>query len=181
MPKKYVVIFKTIGRHWFWILVLIIIILAIYTEYIAAIVLSVIFLVFFLLSYIPALFFKNRLKRLMKKYYRIEDTIIAKKLKKKISKIREEMFDMSQKQEKKNWLITFLNKQYIYYHEQTIAKFMELYNKGFSEKEIFEGLQDFELKTRVEVKSITESLIKLNKLSERDVSVKEHKKKQRFA
>ena len=117
----------------------------------------------------------------MKKYYRIEDTIVAKKLKKKINKIREEMFDLSQKQEKKNWLITFLNKQYIYYHEQTIAKFMELYNKGFSEKEIFEGLQDFELKTRVEVKSITESLIRLNKLSEREVSVKEHKEKQRFA
>jgi len=181
MPKKYIVIFKTIGRHWFWILVLVIIILAIYGEYIAAIVLSVIFLVFFLLSYIPALFFKNRLSRLMKKYYRIEDTILARKLKKKINKIREEMFDLSQKQEKKNWLIAFLNKQYIYYHEQTIAKFMELYNKGFTEKEIFEGLQEFELKTRAEVKMIAENLIKLNRLSEREISVKEHREKQRFA
>lgn len=117
----------------------------------------------------------------MKKYYRIEDTIIAKKLKKKINKIREEMFDLSQKQEKKNWLITFLNKQYIYYHEQSIAKFMELYNKGFSEKEIFEGLQEFELKTRAEVKIIAENLIKLNRLNEREISVKEHREKQRFA
>jgi hypothetical protein len=181
MPKKYIVIAKSIWRHWFWILVLIIIILAVYQEYIAAIIISVVFIVFFLLSYIPPLFFKNRLKRLMKKYYRIEDIIVARKSNKKINKIREKMFDLSQKQEKKNWLITFLNKQYIYYHEQTIAKFIELYNKGFSEKEIFEGLQEFELKTRVEVKIITESLIKLKRLSEREISVKEHKEKMRFA
>ncbi|MFX1322268.1 MAG: hypothetical protein ACFFAQ_11560 [Promethearchaeota archaeon] len=181
MPKKYIVIFKTILRHWFWILVLIIIILAVYQEYVAAIVITVIFIVFFILSYIPALFFKTRLTRIMKKYYRVEDIIVAKKLKKKVNKIREKMFDLSQKQEKKNWLITFLNKQYIYYHEQTIAKFLELYNKGFTEKEIFEGLLEFELKTRAEVKSITDSLIRLNRLSDREISVKEHKEKQRFA
>ena len=181
MPKKYIVIFKTIARNWFWILVAIIIILAINREYIAAIVLSVIFIAFFLLSYIPALFFKNRLTRLMKKYYRIEDTIVAKKLKKKINKVREEMFELSQKLEKKKWLIIFLNKQYIFYHEETITKFMELFNKGFSEKEIFEGLQEFELKTRAEVKNITENLVKLNRLNEREISVKEHRKKQRFA
>jgi hypothetical protein len=181
MPKQYIVIAKTIWRHWFWILIIIIIILAVYREYLAAIILTVIFIVFFLFSYIPALFFKGRLTRFMKKYYRIEDIIVAKKLKKKINKIREKMFNLSQKQEKKSWLIAFLNKQYIYYHEQTIAKFIELYNKGFTEKEIFEGLLEFELKTRAEVKVITDNLIKLNRLSDREISVKEHKKKQRFA
>ncbi|MFX1410204.1 MAG: hypothetical protein ACFFA6_07620 [Promethearchaeota archaeon] len=181
MPKKYIVILKTIARNWFWILVVIIIILAILREYLTAIILSVIFIAFFLLSYIPALFFKNRLTRLMKKYYRIEDTILAKKLKKKINKVREEMFELSQKLEKKKWLIIFLNKQYIFYHEETIAKFMELFNKGFSEKEIFEGLQEFELKTRAEAKTITETLVKLNRISEREISVKEHREKQRFA
>ncbi|MFX0043442.1 MAG: hypothetical protein ACFE8L_11060, partial [Candidatus Hodarchaeota archaeon] len=124
MPKKYIVIAKTIWRHWFWILVIVIIILAIYRQYLAAIIISVIFIAFFLLSYIPTIFFKKRLTRVLKKYYRIEDTIVAKMLKKKVNKIREDMFDLSQKQEKKNWLITFLNKQYIFYHEQTIAKFM---------------------------------------------------------
>ncbi|MFX1315336.1 MAG: hypothetical protein ACFE9T_05695 [Promethearchaeota archaeon] len=181
MPKKYMIILKTIARNWFWILVAIIIILAIYQEYLAAIILSAIFIAFFLLSYIPSLFFKNRLTRLMKRYYRIEDTIVAKKLKKKINKVREEMFELSQKLEKKKWLIIFLNKQYIFYHEETIAKFMELFDKGFSEKEIFEGLQEFEIKTRAEVKTITENLVKLNRVSEREISVKEHREKQRFA
>lgn len=90
------------------------------------------------------------------------------------------MFELSQKQEKKDWLITFLNKQYIFYHEKTIAKFEEVYNKGFSEKEILDNLKDYKVTTRTEIKAIKDSLVKLNRLSERKISVKEHKDKQRF-
>ena len=117
----------------------------------------------------------------MKKFYKIEDELIARKFNKPIEVIRDELFELSQNQEKKKWLIAFLNKQYIFYHQETIEKFQELYNKGYSEKEILDGLKDYKIITKAEIKVIKESLIKLNRLSEREISVKEHREKQRFA
>jgi hypothetical protein len=134
----------------------------------------------FLLSYVPRLFFKNKIHKFMKDFYKIEDDLIARKLRKPISKIREDMFELSQKQEKKKWLIIFLNKQYIRYHQDTIHAFKEFYNKGFSEKEILDNLKEFKIETRAEIKAIKDSLIKLNRISEREISVKDHKEKQRF-
>ncbi len=180
MPKKYIVIAKTIGRKWFLILVVIIIIVVIYSR-IAAIWISGITLVLFILSYIPKLFFKNKIQKFMKKFYKIEDEIIARKFKKRIEVIRDELFELSQNQEKKKWLIAFLNKQYIFYHEETIVKFSEVYNKGFSEKEILDNLKEYKITTRAEIKIIKESLVKLNRLNDREISVKEHREKQRFA
>ncbi|MFX1417294.1 MAG: hypothetical protein ACFE9N_00070 [Promethearchaeota archaeon] len=180
MPKKYIVIIKTIGRKWFLFLVAVILIVAIYNP-IAAIWMSGITLVLFLLSYIPNLFFKRKLSKFMKKYYKIEDELIARKFNKTLQKIQDRMFELSQKQEKKGWLITFLNKQYVYYHEKSIQKFLEVYNKGYSEKEILDNLKDFKVTTRAEIKAIKDSLVKLNRLKDREISVKEHKDKQRFA
>ncbi len=137
-------------------------------------------LVLFLLSFIPTLLFKRKLNKFLKKFYKIEDELVARKFKKTLQKIQDEMFELSQKQEKKDWLITFLNKQYIFYHEKTIAKFEEVYNKGFSEKEILDNLQEFKVTTRAEIKAIKDTLVKLNRLSEREISVKEHKDKKRF-
>ncbi len=158
----------------------IIFIVVIYSR-IAAIWMSGITLVLFILSYIPKLFFKNKIHKFMKKFYKIEDEIIARKFNKRIEVIRDELFELSQNQEKKKWLIAFLNKQYIFYHEETIAKFSEVYNKGFSEKEILDNLKEYKITTRAEIKIIKESLIKLNRLSDREISVKEHKEKQRFS
>lgn len=124
----------------------------------------------------------------MKKYYKIEDESIARKFRKSLKKVKEEMFELSQKQGKKQWLIVFLNKQYIFYNQETINKFIELYNKGYNEKEILDNLKgsnekeiDFKLNTRAEIKGIKERLIQLDRLSEREISVKEHQDKQRFA
>jgi len=116
----------------------------------------------------------------MKQFYKIEDELIARKFKKPITVIQDELFELSQNQEKKKWLIAFLNKQYIFYHQETIEKFQELYNKGFSEKEILDNLKDYKIITKAEIKIIRENLIKLNRLDDREISVKEHKKKQRF-
>ncbi|MFX1280253.1 MAG: hypothetical protein ACFFA3_12620 [Promethearchaeota archaeon] len=179
MPKKYIVFFKSIGRRWFLILVIIIIIVAIFNP-IAAIWMAGITLGLFLLSFIPRLFFKNKLEKFMKKFYKIEDELIAKKLKRPLKKIREEMFDLSQNQEKKKWLIVFLNKQYIRYHQDTIEAFKEVYNKGYSEKEMLDELKEFKITTRAEIKVIQDTLIKLKKLNEREISVKEHKDKQKY-
>ena len=117
----------------------------------------------------------------MKKYYKIEDNLIARKFKKPLEKIQDELFELSQNQEKKSWLITFLNKQYVFYHQETIEKFKEVYNKGYTEKEILDSLKDFKVNTRAEIKIIKETLVKLERLSEREISVKDHKEKQRFA
>lgn len=179
MPKKYIVFFKSIGRRWFLILVIIIIIVAFFNP-IAAIWMAGITLGLFLISFIPRLFFKNKLQKFMKKFYKIEDELIARKLKKPIKKIREDMFDLSQNQEKKKWLIIFLNKQYIRYHQDTIKTFKEVYNKGYSEKEMLDNLKEFKIDTRAEIKGIQDLLIKLDRLDEREISVKEHKEKQRF-
>jgi hypothetical protein len=138
-------------------------------------------LVLFVLSYVPRLIFKRKLSKFIKKFYKLEDDLVARKFKKPLKKIQDEMFKLSQNQDKKKWLITFLNKQYIFYHEKTIEKFEELYNKGYNEKEILDNLKEFKVSTRAEIKAIKENLIKLDRLSEREISVKEHKEKQRFA
>lgn len=91
------------------------------------------------------------------------------------------MFELSQKQMKKKSLIIFLNKQYIFYHQETIEKFLEFYNQGYSEKEILDNLKEYKLNTRTEIKVIKETLVKLDRLTEREISVKEHREKQRFA
>ncbi|MEJ2295694.1 MAG: hypothetical protein P8Y23_13145 [Candidatus Lokiarchaeota archaeon] len=116
----------------------------------------------------------------MRKFPAIEDKTLAKKFEKPIKTIQEKLFELSQNQEKKDWVIIYLNKQYIVYNEKTVNKFKELYNKGFGEKEILENLQRFGIKTRAEVKAITDTLIKYNKLEERGVSVKEFRDEQRF-
>ncbi|MFW9878258.1 MAG: hypothetical protein ACFFG0_34690 [Candidatus Thorarchaeota archaeon] len=179
MPKKYIFFFKSIGRRWFLILIIIIIIIAIFNP-IAAIWLAGITLVMFLLSYIPRFFFKNKLHRFMKNFYKIEDELIARKLKKPIKKIRDEMFILSQNQQKKKILIVFLNKQYICYHQDTIKAFKEVYNKGYSEKEMLDSLKNYKIATRAEIKTIQDTLIKLDRLSERQISVKERKEKQKY-
>jgi hypothetical protein len=195
MPKKYIVFYKSIGRKWFLFLVVAIFIVAIYSYYKykrfeAAIVITVISLILLILSYIPSLFFTRKLMKLMKIYYRIEDKTIGRLMNKSLQKIQEKMFDLSQKQVKKkkwqfwlknkNWLIIYLDKQYIFYHQQTISRFKELYYKGFGDKEILEQLKEYELKSKAEVKAITEELIKYDKLSEREISVKERREKERF-
>jgi hypothetical protein len=203
MVNKIIVLLKTIGRKWFLFLVVAILIIALYNQ-IAAIVITIISIGLFILSYIPGLYFKHKLIKFMKEYYRIEDTAIAKFFNKPIEKIQNKMYNLSQKQVKKGWLIIFLDKirniifkksqkpvkrewlmiflekHYIFYHTITIEKFKELYNKGYGDKEILENLKEYELKSRAEIKIITETLIKYEKLTERDISVKEHEEKKRF-
>jgi len=179
MPKKYVVFFKSIGRKWFIGLILVILIVFIYNQ-IVAIWLTGITLTLFLLSYLPYFFFKNKIKRLMKDYFMIEDDTVAQELRRPIREIREKLFEISQKQKGKKWLIIFLNKRYIFYHRDTIQKFTELYHKGYGDKEILENLKENDLRTRAEVKAIMDTLIKHSRLDEREVSVKQRRDQERY-
>ena len=137
-------------------------------------------LILFLLSFIPELLFKNKIQKFMKKFYKIEDYLIARKFDMSLARVKEELHELSLNQVKKKWLIVFLNKQYIFYHQDTVSKFIEFYNKGFGEKEMLDNLKEYKLDARAEIKIITETLVKLNRLSEREISVKEHREKQRF-
>ncbi len=197
MPKKYVVFFKSIGRKWFIFLILAIAIVAFvgyyrYNTLEPAIVITVISLILFVLSYIPNLYFNRKLLKLMKKYYRIEDKTVAQLMDRSLYKVKEIMFDFSKKQVKKKkwqfwwknkkWLIAYLTttNQYIYYHEQTVERFKELYNKGYGDKEILGNLKDYELSSNSEIKIIIDTLINYKKISDREISVKERRKEERF-
>ncbi len=201
MPKKRVIFFKSIGRKWFIILVIIIFIVFIYNQTMA-LWLTTITLFLFLLSYFPQIFFNTRLLLFMKGYYMIEEDTIAQKLKQPIHKIRERMYHISQNQllaysikkhmklikriklllkKKKKWLIIFYNKRYIYFHKETIVKFIDFHNKGFGEKEMLEKLKDNDLRMRAEVKIIRDTLIKHNRLKGSQISVKEHQEKEKYS
>lgn len=179
MFQKLLLILKSIGRKWFLIFIIIILfIFLINPEF--AIWMIIITIILYLASFIPNLFFSNRFTRYIKKFHSIEDKNLMKKFNKPLRKIQETLFDLSQNQKKKDWVIIYLNKHYIIYNEEIIEKFKEFYNIGFGEKEILENLQSYEIKTRAEIKAITDTLIKYDKLEERDVSVKTHRNEQRF-
>lgn len=179
MPKNLAVVLKSIGRKWFFILIIIIIIVAVFNLQLG-IWMTVITLILYGLSYIPNLLFSNKLKRFLRNQKTIDDKTISRLLKRKYEEIQKRLFKLSQKQRKESWLIVFLNKQYIFYNDQIIEKFKELYEKGFGEKEILEELQKVNVSTRAEIKMIEETLIKNDRLNERNVSVKAFRDKRRF-
>lgn len=154
---------KSIGRKWFLILIAIIIIIFFINQE-AAIWITLIVLVLFALSYVPALFTSGKMLKFMKQYYMIEDDTISESLGLPIREVREKMYQLSQK--KKKWLIVFLNKRYIFYHRETIERFIELYEEGKSQKEILEILKEEEhdLRTRAEIKAIITALKTRNRI-----------------
>lgn len=164
MPNKIIVIFKSIGRYWFTLLIITIIIVVFYHQQ-AALIITIITIILFIISFIPALYSKQRLLRTMKKYNKIEDVNIAKKLGKDVKTIKNKMFSLSQNQEKKKWVIVFFNKNYIFYGFKVITKLIELHEKSSGESQILEGLKDFDVKSKEEIKAITENLIKSGKIN----------------
>lgn len=186
MPKKYKSVLKSIGRRWFIIIIAIIIIVALFgfmdtIYFIVALWMAGITLVAILLSYVPKLFSSNKFNNLLKSQKRIDDKTVARTLNKKLEKIRERMFKLSQDQQKKPYLIVYLNKQYIFYSEEVIKEFKALYNKGLGEKEILDKLKSKGLELRAEIKAIEETLIKNDRLDKRETTVKEFREKQRFS
>lgn len=185
MPLKYIIVLKSIARKWFLFVILIILIVAYigwvnYKTVIVAIILTAIILTLFVLYYLWRIFRSKRIKLVIKKYNRIDDIMMAKKVKRSLPLVQEKMFEIFQKQSGKKWLMIYLNKHYIFYRETTIEKFKELYYKGFGDKEILEELKEFNIETRAEIKAIEENLVKYNRLDKREVSVKDRREKERF-
>lgn len=179
MLEKFKLILKSLRRYWILMVAFIILIISFYSL-VTAIWITVIVIIIYLITDVPSLIFSIKIKKFIKKSKSIDDKTISKLLKKSLKKIQDQMFLMSTNQKKKEWLIIFLNKQYIFYNEKTIEIFTKLYNSGLGEKEILEKLGKFQVKTRAQVKAIEETLIKINRLSQRKISVKEYREKQRF-
>ncbi|MBY9003956.1 MAG: hypothetical protein KGD73_08295 [Candidatus Lokiarchaeota archaeon] len=179
MLEKFKVILLSFRKYWILIVAFIILIISFY-NLITAIWITVIVIVIYLITDVPSLIFSVKFKKFIKEYKSIDDKTISKLLKKPLKKIQDQMFLMSINQKKKEWLIIFLNKQYIFFNVNTIEAFTKLYNVGLGEKEILEKLINFKVMTRAQVKLIEETLIKNNRLSQRETSVKEYREKQRF-
>lgn len=190
MPKLQSIVLKFLRRIWFPVFILVIFLVYLVNQQ-AAIWITVIAIGIFALSYVPHLIKRFRLVRFMKGYYMIEDDTITEHFKKPLRIIQERMFEILQSQQNKKewqvwklskkWLIVFLNKHYIFYHQQTIDKFKGLYAKGCTESEILDKLKDKDLRTKAEVKSIKDALIKNKKIIEREPSAKEQSEQKRLA
>ena len=180
MSGKFVKALKTIGRKWFIFLVLVILIVFIFNQ-IAAIIITIITIVLFGLSYVPTLLFSKNLNKFLSNIDVIDDKNIARRLKRPLSLIQDKLYKLSKNQIKKDWLITFYNRHYCFYSEKVIKKFKVFYNKGLGEKEILEQLKNFEINTRAEIKAIEDTLINNGRLEGRKVSVKEYRDKKRYS
>ena len=180
MPGKFVKALKTIGRKWFIFLIIIILIVFIFNP-IAAIIITIITIVLFGISYVPTLMFSKKLNKFLSNINVIEDKAVARRLKRPLAQVQEKMYKLSKSQNKKEWLITFYNGHYSFYNEKVIKKFKAYYNKGLGEKEILEQLKKIEINTRAEIKAIEETLVNNDRLKGRKVSVKEYRDKKRYS
>ena len=179
MLEKPKIIIKSLRKYWILIVALIIFLIAFY-NLVAAIWITVIVIVIYLITDVPSLIFSIKFKKFIKEFYAIDDKTIANLLKKPLKKMQERLFLMSLNQKAKDWLIIYINKQYVFFNEKTIKAFNILYKKGLGEKEILEKMTKFNVKTRAQVKLIEETLIKNNRLVQRKLSVKEYREQQRF-
>lgn len=171
MSEKRVDILTLIRKFWFFVIIGVIFIIFLFNN-VVAILIAIIFLIIFVLFYLPSLTFKSRVIRFMNKHSVIEDNTIAKQLVISENEIKELMHKLSKNQKWNKWLIVFLNNRYIFYHENTISRFKELYYKEYNEKQIFENLnQIVNIKTRSEIKAIENYLINNNRL-EKELSIK---------
>jgi len=180
MPGKFVKALKTIGRKWFIFLIVIILIVFFFNQ-IAAIIITIITIVLFGISYVPTLIFSKKLNKFLSNINVIEDKAVARRLKRPLAQVQEKMYKLSKNQNKKEWLITFYNGHYSFYNEKVIKKFKAYYNKGLGEKEILEQLKNIEINTRAEIKAIEEALVNNDRLKGRKVSVKEYRDKKRYS
>jgi len=145
-------------KSWFYVSILLILVIFVY-ERGFAILLTSIFIIGFILSYIPSISFKKRLIRLMNQYDKIEDLTVSRKVSREVTIIQAYMYKLSKRQKHKKWLIVYLNKRYIFYGQKTVQEFIKLYGYGLHEKKILEALKrNINLKTRAEVKAIENTL-----------------------
>ena len=142
----------------------IILILYIYNQLVGIFLASLVFVVY-LVSFLISLSSKRRLLRLIRDYPIISDKEISNKMERTLEDVRNILFSLSKNQNKKKWLIVFLNNRYIFLNERVVKNFKQLYHMGYNEKKILEHLQrNTRIKSRAEVKAIEHTLANQNRL-----------------
>jgi len=180
MLEKSKIYLKAIKKYWIFIFAFVVIAIS-FNDLTTAIWITFIAIIVYLTTWIPSIIFSYRFKKILNANKNLDDKTISKLMRKDLSKIQKHLFLLSQKQEKKDWVIIYINKHYIYYNKDIIERYKTLYHKGLGEKEILENFNDSFIKTRPEIKAIDDVLIKTNRLEERSVSVKEYRDKKRFS
>ncbi len=143
----------------------IILILYIYNQLVGIFLASLVFVVY-LVSFLISLSSKRRLLRLIRDYPIISDKEISNKMERTLEDVRNILFSLSKNQNKKKWLIVFLNNRYIFLNERVVKNFKQLYHMGYNEKKILEHLQrNTRIKSRAEVKAIEHTLADQNRLN----------------
>lgn len=153
-----------IKKVYFYLVLVVALIIFLYNQILALWLATFIFIIYFSVFFITVSSKKNLLKSLQE-YLLISDTEIAKKLQRRVDDIRRDLFSLAKNQKKKKWLIVYLNKRYLFLNMQAVEIFIQLYSRGFNEKQIFENLQPrMKIKSRAEVKAIQNTLANQNRL-----------------
>ena len=153
-----------IKKIYFYLVLVVALIIFLYNQILALWLAIFIFIIYFSVFFITVSSKKNLLKSLQE-YLLISDTEIAKKLQRRVDDIRRDLFSLAKNQKKKKWLIVYLNKRYLFLNMQAVEIFIQLYSRGFNEKQIFENLQPrMKIKSRAEVKAIQNTLANQNRL-----------------
>ena len=143
----------------------IILIIYIYNQVVGIFLASLVFVVY-LVSFLISLSSKRSLLRVIRDYPIISDKEISNKLERPLDDVRNILFSLSKNQNKKKWLIVFLNNRYIFLNESAVENFKQLYHMGYNEKKILEHLQrKTRIKSRAEVKAIEHTLANQNRLN----------------
>ena len=149
----------------FYLILGILILIFIFNQ-ILAIWLTGSFFIIYLALYLTTHTLKRRILKSIQEYSIISDKEIADMLERPLEDVRKVLSSLSKNQNKKKWLIVFLNKRYIFLNENGVENFKNLYRQGYSEKKILEDLQQImNIKTRAEVKAIELTLANHDRLN----------------
>lgn len=107
----------------------------------------------------------------MNNYQIIEDRQISEEMAVPLEDIRKYMRIIGKKQKKRHWIVVYIKSRCVFYNVNLIDEFIELYNAGLNEKNIFNTLnQNFPIKSRAEIKAIEDNLIEQGKINKRDLT-----------
>ena len=157
-------------KYWFYLSLAVLIVLFFLNSMIS-IFAGTIFAVGLIAYYLITSNFKYTLINFMNNYQIIEDSQIAEEMAFPIEDIRKYMRIIATKQKNHQWIVVCLKSRCVFYNLNLIDEFIDLYNAGFNEKNIFNTLiQKFPIKSRAEIKAIENVLIEQGKLEERDLA-----------
>ncbi|MFW9880817.1 MAG: hypothetical protein ACFFG0_47755 [Candidatus Thorarchaeota archaeon] len=152
-------------------LMLVIVVFVFFFNRIVSIILAGSIFIIYLMIYLITLSSKKRLLRMLQEYSIISDNEIASKIKRPIDDIRDIFHALYKKQKNKRWLIVSLNQRYIFFSENAVEYIQQLFEQGYTEKQILENLlqRNMKIRSRAEVKAVENTLANQNRLRSRNL------------